>query len=374
MDTVEAAYNNQNNQTVSDNRLVSLVNSMADGVIAIDKKMTITLYNAAALNILDVNTINTKSQLLSDVFKPIDKNNQPVDLEKLFEEVTIPTVNQDFKLKYSDNNISNLYMSISPVRNDSMHSEKNGFIMVLRDITTEKSLEEEKDEFISVVSHELRTPIAITEGNISNAQLIAQKENASTNIINALNESHKQVIFLADMINDLSTLSRAERGKLTLEIEVINVVDLIKELENSYLADTQKKNLKLKVIIDPNLNVLKSSRLYVKEILQNFITNAIKYTPSGSITISAKQQPKAVLFSVSDTGIGISKADQDKIFDKFYRSEDFRTRQSSGTGLGLYITMKLARLTNADISFDSEINKGSTFNILFPNLEDIKSA
>jgi len=374
MDTVEAAYNNQNNQTVSDNRLVSLVNSMADGVIAIDKKMTITLYNAAALNILDVNTINTKSQLLSDVFKPIDKNNQPVDLEKLFEEVTIPTVNQDFKLKYSDNNISNLYMSISPVRNDSMHSEKNGFIMVLRDITTEKSLEEEKDEFISVVSHELRTPIAITEGNISNAQLIAQKENASTNIINALNESHKQVIFLADMINDLSTLSRAERGKLTLEIEVINVVDLIKELENSYLADTQKKNLKLKVIIDPNLSVLKSSRLYVKEILQNFITNAIKYTPSGSITISAKQQPKAVLFSVSDTGIGISKADQDKIFDKFYRSEDFRTRQSSGTGLGLYITMKLARLTNADISFDSEINKGSTFNILFPNLEDIKSA
>jgi len=374
MDSVATAYKNQNNNLAKDNRLISLVNSMADGVIAVDKKMKITLFNAAALNILDINTIDTSGdQTIADVFRPIDKNNIAVDIEKILMATNMPTINRDLRLKYSDNNISNLYLSISPVRGDYGHDEKNGFILLLRDITAEKSLEEEKDEFISVVSHELRTPIAITEGNISNAQFIAQRDNAAPSITNALNESHQQIMYLADMVNDLSTLSRAERNKLTLEIEPINVHDLINELYNNYKSDTEKKNLKLKVTIDPNLTILKSSKLYVREILQNFITNSIKYTSTGSIIISAKQQPEGVDFAVSDSGIGISKADQAKIFDQFFRSEDYRTRQSSGTGLGLYITKKLTNLIKAKITVKSEINKGSVFTIYVPNLDEIKS-
>ena len=103
--------------------------------------------------------------------------------------------------------------------------------------------------------------------------------------------------------------------------------------------------------------------------MQNFITNALKYTQRGHITIAAKQQPSGVEISVSDTGIGISKSDQERIFDKFFRSGDYRTRQTNGTGLGLYVTMKLARLTNSSISFKSELNKGSTFTIYAPNLK-----
>jgi two-component system phosphate regulon sensor histidine kinase PhoR len=79
--------------------------------------------------------------------------------------------------------------------------------------------------------------------------------------------------------------------------------------------------------------------------------------------------PKGVRFNVIDTGIGISKSDQDRVYDKFFRSEDYRTRQSSGTGLGLYVTLKLTRLIHADISLRSELNKGSTFTIFIPNLQ-----
>ena len=141
------------------------------------------------------------------------------------------------------------------------------------------------------------------------------------------------------------------------------------ELLQAYEKQATDKGLILIVKADPHLEILQSSKLYVKEILQNFITNAIKYTQTGSVHVSAHAKPGGLLFEVHDTGIGISKADKEKVFDKFFRSEDFRTRQSSGTGLGLYVTMKLARLIHAEIDLDSEINKGSTFSVYFPNLE-----
>jgi len=243
-------------------------------------------------------------------------------------------------------------------------------VLLLRDITREKSLEEERDEFISVVSHELRTPIAIAEGDIGNAELLLTKSNIENNSISeALKQAHLQITFLASLINDLSTLSRAERGKLSVEVENINVNTLVNELVSDYLEDATDKQLELKSELDPRLELLKSSKLYVREILQNFITNAIKYTEKGHVTIGASQQENGVEFFVVDTGIGIAQSDKEKVFDKFFRSEDFRTRANTGTGLGLYVTYKLSRLIHAEISCDSELNKGSTFKVNIPNLE-----
>ncbi len=351
-------------------RLTSLINSMADGVIAVDKHINVVLFNSATLNVIDRNTIKVGDSL-GKLFKPVDKNNQPVDIVALIQAIKLPTINRDLKIIYGDGSISNLYLSIAPVHLGYGQSGLEGYVIMMRDITAEKSLEEERDEFISVVSHELRTPIAIAEGNISNAQLIVDKHGDTQMVAKALKDAHNQVLYLSDMINDLSTLSRAERGKLTLEIEPINVHDLIVELAGNYRPDADAKGLGIKTIIDPNLELLSSSKLYTREILQNFITNAIKYTQKGHITISAKQKSGGVEFAVADTGIGISKADQERVFDKFFRSEDYRTRQSSGTGLGLYVTMKLARLTNAEISFTSELNKGSTFTIFMPNIKPV---
>ncbi len=127
--------------------------------------------------------------------------------------------------------------------------------------------------------------------------------------------------------------------------------------------------MQLKLELDPKLELLYSSKLYVREILQNFITNSIKYTQKGHVVIGAKSVAKGVEFSLTDTGIGISKSDQERVFDKFFRSEDFRTHQTTGTGLGLYVTMKLTRLIHADIKLQSELNKGSTFTIFIPNLQ-----
>lgn len=356
-----------NAELLEHQRLTSLINSMADAVIAVDEDIKIVLYNAASLDIFDVNNIETGTAL-EVLFQPIDKNNQPVDIVAMVRGANLPVTSRDLRLKYADDSLSNLYLSIAPVHLGYGKEGQRGYVLLLRDITREKSLEEERDEFISVISHELRTPITISEGNISNAQLIVEKNGDQAAVKQALEEAHKQVIFLANMVNDLSTLSRAERGKLEVEVEEIKVADLINELVANYHQSAEAKGLKLLGEVGPSLDTLKSSKLYVREILQNFITNAIKYTEQGSVTIKAESDPRGVKFMISDTGIGISKADQEKVFDKFFRSEDFRTRQVNGTGLGLYVTVKLTRLIHAEIDVTSELNKGSTFTVFVPNL------
>jgi two-component system sensor histidine kinase BaeS len=303
---------------------------------------------------------------LSTVLQPIDKDNVPVDIDELIMSTKSPTTNRDLRLKYSDESTVNLYLSIAPVHLGYGTTGQRGFVLMLRDITREKSLEEERDEFISVVSHELRTPIAIAEGNLSNAQFIADKDKSAEPIKAALKEAHSQVLFLADMINDLSTLSRAERGVLKLEAEAIDVTELITEIGAAYQTQAGEKGLKLTTKIT-GTPMLSSSRLYVREVLQNFVTNALKYTEKGSVHIEAKAGRKGVVFSVSDSGIGISKQDQKRVIDKFFRSEDFRTRSTNGTGLGLYVTAKLARLLGAEISLTSKLDHGSTFTIAIPS-------
>ncbi len=354
-------------QHLDHERLTSLVNSMADGVIAVDSDMHIVLSNGAALNILDVNS-SLRGKRLGKILRPQDRNGQPLDIERLVSQTTIPTTNRDLLLQYGDGSKINLYLSIAPVHlGYGQRQTDGGFVVLLRDITREKSLEEERDEFISVVSHELRTPIAIAEANISNAQFVTEKSGDIKLVQQALQQAHEQILFLADMINDLATLSRAERGKLTMEIETIDVPGLIADLKTSYEPQAKSKKLGFKTDADPDCKLV-SSRLYVREVLQNFLTNALKYTEKGEVTITAKRQERGVLFAITDTGIGISRGDQEKLFDKFFRSEDYRTRKTSGTGLGLYVTMKLARLLHAEIEVQSKLNKGSTFTVFIPDL------
>lgn len=349
-------------------RLTSLINSMVDAVIAVDSKMHVVVYNGATLNILDVNTIEIGTPI-QKIFQPIDDNDKPADIIGMIKSATTPLSDRDLRLQYADGSAINLYISIAPVRLSYGQQGQSGYVILLRDITREKSREEERDEFISVVSHELRTPVTIAEGNIGNAQYIIERAGDIGAIKKALKEAHDQILFLADMINDLSTLSRAERGKLQVEIEAINVTELVKDLDSNYSEQAKTKGLELKTTIDPHLELLYSSKLYVREILQNFITNAIKYTDRGSVTVEASASPVGVRFAVTDTGIGISKADQKRVYDKFFRSEDYRTRKANGTGLGLYVTMKLTRLIHAELSLESKLNEGSTFIVFVPSLE-----
>jgi two-component system, OmpR family, phosphate regulon sensor histidine kinase PhoR len=350
-------------------RLLSLVNSMSDAVIATDDKGQVKLFNAAAMGILDTNK-NLIGMMLGDFMSVIDQARTTVDILGLVTSKKVVSTYTDYFLVYEGGEKINIFLGISPIKLGYSHETESGFIITFRDITREKSLEEERNEFISVVSHELRTPIAITEANISNAQFIVDQGKDPGAIKSALEAAHRQALYLANMINDLSTLSRAERGKLDSVTEDISPIEIMRGLYDDYNKEAHQKGLELISEIPDGLpEAITSNRLYVREILQNFVTNAIKYTRDGTVTISAVAKNKGVEFSVKDTGIGISKSDQKRVFDKFFRSEDFRTRENSGTGLGLYITQKLMKLIQAEISMKSQLNVGSTFIVYIPSLE-----
>jgi signal transduction histidine kinase len=176
-------------------------------------------------------------------------------------------------------------------------------------------------------------------------------------------------MFLSEMVNDLSTLSRADRKDKEMAIETFGIADVLSELELAYKPLAEKKKLDYVSKVEDGLPNITTSRLYLKEILQNLISNAIKYTETGSVNIAVrKNSDKKIHIAVHDTGLGISLADQENVFDKFWRSEDVLTRSTEGTGLGLYIASRLAKRINSQIELTSKTGSGSTFELILAPL------
>jgi PAS domain S-box-containing protein len=352
-------------------RILTIVNNLADAILSTDQKGIIRMYNAASLNLLDTND-SLNGRHIDEVLHLLDQDNEAVPLYRALIESRSVIAREDLHFVLDQEEDIRLALTYSPIRssyskNGAAH---DGYIIILRDITKAKSLEEERDEFISVVSHELRTPITIAEGTISNAQLMMSRSDIAPDVLQtSMKTAHDQVIYLAKMVNDLSTLSRAERG-VADSTEIIDVKEMVNKLFNEYHPEAEAKGLHLNLDIGSKLGMVNASRLYLEELLQNFITNAIKYTREGSVTFRVHAKDSQVTFAVQDTGIGISRTDQKKIFQKFYRSEDYRTRETGGTGLGLYVAAKLAKKIGCKIELESRLNHGSTFHFTLPLTKD----
>lgn len=359
----------QAKETLQRDRLLTIVNNLTDGVLSVDSEGVIRIYNATSLSLLDTND-NLNGRHIDEVLPLYDQEDKKVSLFKELQKSKSIIRRDDLNYKFDDDETMRLEVAYSPIRSSFSRTKKaevrEGYVVILRDITKAKSLEEERDEFISVVSHELRTPITITEGTISNVQVMMEHTDTTKDMLkDAVNTAHDQIIFLAQIVNDLSTLSRAERG-MSDSPELIDVRELTQQMFEKYGQETKDKKLHLDLDVAPNTGKVNTSRLYLEEILQNLITNAIKYTKKGSVTIAASQEGQKIIIEIRDTGIGISKSEQTKVFEKFYRSEDYRTRETGGTGLGLYIASKLAHRIDGKIKLKSRLNHGSTFSIILP--------
>lgn len=342
-------------------QLTTLINSLNAAIISTSGNGTVRIYNAALLSLLDTNQ-GLAGKHIDTVLHLYDGQNEPVSLVDMTRKANKVIDRDDLVHRFGDGEAIRLNVSCSPIRRQFKTGARRheGYIFILRDITQAKSLEEERDEFISVVSHELRTPITISEGSLSNLQLLLERSSDPASLMATVKEAHEQIVYLASMVNDLSTLSRAERGAAD-DPEAVDVRGLIDELYHQYQPKAAEKGLSLDIDASHHLGTLMVSRLYLEEILQNFITNAIKYTLKGNVTIRAHAHGHYLEFAVQDSGIGISKSDQKRVFEKFYRSEDYRTRETSGTGLGLYVVRKLADKLGTRITLESRLNHGSTF-------------
>lgn len=356
----------QAKERLQHDRVTTIINNLADGIIATNSEGTVDTYNAASLNLLDTNT-PLSGQKIDAVLPLIDENGAKFKLSHALKKSDTVMTRDDLSMNVGDE-LVRLSLIYSPIRstNSRSHATSQSYIIIMRDITRQKSLEEERDEFISVVSHELRTPITIAEGALSNLEVMQQRGLATPGVLQQSTAmAHEQVLFLAGMINDLSTLSRAERGVMAEKV-CVKVEPFIHDIYKQYEKEATGKGLHFNLDLDPQAGCVEASELYLRELIQNFITNAIKYTKKGSITLGVSKADDMVTFFVKDTGIGISKNDQKLIFNKFFRSEDYRTRETSGTGLGLYVAHKLSHLIGTDIQLESRLNHGSTFSFTLP--------
>lgn len=350
-------------ESLQRDRILTLINNLADAILSTDKDGIIRVYNAASLNLLNTNS-SLNGQPIESVLPLRDEAKKSIKLFRDLKKSHSVVIRDDLTLTQEGETIR-LELTYSPIRSSfssSKHAERqDGYIIILRDITKAKSLEEERDEFISVVSHELRTPLTIAEGTISNVQVMLDHGGIAKNVLTSgVQTAHEQMVFLSKMVNDLSTLSRAERG-IGDTPEVINIRSLVDDLYKEYAPRAEKRGLRFDLDLSPELGTISASPLYLKEVLQNLITNSIKYTKEGGITLRVIRKDSTITFDVRDTGIGISKSDQAKVFTKFFRSEDYRTRETGGTGLGLYVSAKLAKKLNTHITLASRLNHGSTF-------------
>jgi signal transduction histidine kinase len=226
-----------------------------------------------------------------------------------------------------------------------------------------QELDRLKSLFIASMSHELRTPL---NSIIGFTGIILQGMSGKIN-----DEQRKQLTLVKNsanhllaLINDVIDISKIEAGKAKIAIREFDLSALAQEIKDSFAVAADKKGLELFLEAPPTL-LLETDERRTRQVLVNFISNAIKFTDRGEIRIKILKKDRTVELSVQDTGIGIKKEDMPKLFQTFSRI-DLKDRIEEGTGLGLYLSRKIAHLLGGDIKAESEFGKGSLFTLTLP--------
>ena len=353
-----------------------VINAIDDGVLAISKDGNIELINPSAQQIIGWNQgdalgLNWKSVLklvtsdgkdVEDLENPIAQSlskNQPTHNDKLF------------LLTSSEKRILVSIVS-SPVG-----TEGEGVIVVFRDITKEKAEEREQAEFISTASHEMRTPVASIEGYLGLA-LNPATAHIDEKARDFITKAHESAQHLGRLFQDLLDISKVEDGRMKNNPKIINVNEFLKNIFDGLATKADEKQLNyifMPDIIDEGKEKSLQPIFYAnidpdhfREVVSNLIENAIKYTPSGEVVVNVTGDDKQISVSVKDSGIGIPAEDIPHLFQKFYRVDNSDTREIGGTGLGLYLSRRLAEAMSGNLRVESKYKEGSTFYLEIPRM------
>ena len=228
-----------------------------------------------------------------------------------------------------------------------------------------KSLDRMKDEFISMASHELRTPISTIKGYLSMILEgdFGELDTRGKKNLKIIEESNNR---LGKLVDDLLNVSRIKQKRLQIRLEPLNIEKVINDVIDLLILKIKDKGIDLRLDLNKEYDLVLADEDKVKQILVNLIDNAIKYTDSGYIDISIKKENKFIKIIIKDSGIGIKRKDQEKLFTKFYRVKNNKTISTEGTGLGLWITKQLVELMNGTIYLNSKEKKGTEVSFTIP--------
>ncbi len=362
-----------------------VINSIADGGVAIDRQGSIQLINPAAQALLGWKINDAMGLNYELVLKLVDHREQALTAGKNpVEQVRVtkqPIINNELTLVAPGERKILVSLVVSPVLNNQ--NDVDAVIIVMRDITAEKAQERAQADFVSTASHEMRTPVAAIEGYVGLAlnpatATIDEKARAY------LGKAQDSVQHLGHLFQDLLSVSRADDNRLEQHPKVTDLVAYARDITESLAPKAQEKQLTLDYVPDgvhseaartlAPIFYANIDRDHFREVLANLIENAIKYTPAGTVKVDVTADERHITVSITDSGIGIPSQDIPHLFQKFYRVDNSATREIGGTGLGLYLCRKLIESMGGKIWLDSELSKGSTFYISLQRLSsmDIK--
>ena len=363
-----------------------MMSSIADIVVAVDTDRKVIIFNEAAQAATGWDQNSAMGVDYNLIFKLKDQNDAELT------EVTDPFL-QVLKTgqaqsvdKYYMLNKNNQKISFSITIAPSLDSkgQTSGAIAIFHDISDQKAVARERNEFISTASHEMRTPVAAIEGYLSmamNPTLATIDERAKTFI----GKAHDASLHLGKLFRDLLSVTKIEDNRMIINRRRFNITELMNQVVGEMEMIAKNKSIKIlthfdsgglgrQLVVAPSYEV-NADPDRIREVISNLIDNAIKYSKeSTTIDVSLKTDKKFITFSVTDMGIGITPEDQKHLFQKFYRVNNSFTRDVGGTGLGLNIARNLIEHFGGKISVNSQEGKGSTFSFTLPLDSDVVAA
>ncbi|MFO7952090.1 MAG: ATP-binding protein [Bacillota bacterium] len=342
--------------------LDTIANNLADPIFLVDRNKEVVWLNQKAGELFNTSSeaaqekmiteltgITKLDNLLEDVFE------QEAELKCSYEEASVKVKRMDQRYFFK--------IAINPVFQDQ---ELWGGLVQFTDVTRFYEMEKIKTDFVSIVSHEFRTPLTT---------IIVGVEMLKEGMLGDLTPRGKEVLEaigadcerLSRLIDNLMELSRIESGTIYVEAEPTDVGDLVQEAVRPLKFQAEKQGVELITDLPPNLPPVAADFNKAVWVLTNLVGNALRYTdPEGTITVRVRQRGKRLFFSVEDTGYGIPRDQQDKIFRKYVQVSGEGRKGSGGVGLGLAIAKDIVMAHGGEIWVDSEVGKGTTFTFTFP--------
>lgn len=328
--------------------------SIGDGLVATDRDGNIIMVNGAFESMLGWSEPEVRGKPLIEVVGMSDESGKKIpDGERLSTKIlkgqtqkTTIAIAATFARK--DGVPFPVSLTIAPI---VVGTELIGVVEVFRDTTKEKELDRIKGEFISIASHQLRTPLTGIQWVV---ERFTKKEKLTPKGVEYLNDIHVSAKRLTEMVDLLLNLSRIEAGRVVLTHEPIEVIGFIREYLEECVPLLDKKELKLIFDEHPTVLLVRTDKNSLRNIIQSLISNAIEYTGvGGTITIVITNRDETFTIAIEDTGIGIPKSEQSRIFEKFVRASNAKLYKTDGTGIGLFIAERATNLLGGKIWFES---------------------
>lgn len=343
----------------------TLLQSLTDGVIALDQQGTIIAFNRAAERTSGFNAAEAVGKNIDEVLHFYEKQEiVPFFIYNQQTEAMVKKLREKgLHLAKSDNTKVSLALTTSPVL---FEDQKTGFIIAFHDITREQELEEMKLDFVSMAAHELRTPLTAIRGYAS----ILEMQNSRD-----LNQSGKDMLkrlvvsseTLGNLIENLLSVSRIERSMFSINTRLVDLTTTIKNSVDNVRQQALTKKQTLTLILPDELPAVIADSFRIGQVILNLVANAVNYTQEGgNIVIKAERKENNLLIAVSDNGRGIPPEAMQKLFTKFFRVSGALEQGSKGTGLGLYISKSIIQMHKGKIWVESTVGKGSTFAFTLP--------